>query len=432
MFQNREEAGRQLAKKLMDYRDDPDAVVLAIPRGGVPVAYQVASRLNLPLDVIVIKKIGFPGNEEFSIGAAGLGGVYLNQEIVKYYKVPQSYIDAQVKRRQEEVRQRLRLLRGSEEPVQVQGKTVIVIDDGIATGATVRMALALLRRQSPKALVVAVPVAPAGTADAFEEQADSFFCLQERALFGAIGQFYADFSQVDEETARHLLTAQTLQMNQCQTHEPHSVAIPMDGVSTHGILTRPEGARGIVLFVHGSGSGRFSPRNQSVAKQLAHAGFATLLMDLLTEDEEREDLQTGRLRFDIPFLAKRLAQITEWVKNSPETRGLTIGFFGASTGAAAALIAVAEDPGAVSAVVSRGGRPDLADPVLDKVQTPTLLIVGGEDTVVIDLNILALEKLAGEKKIEIIPGATHLFEEPGALEQVASLAANWFREHLTD
>jgi dienelactone hydrolase len=206
----------------------------------------------------------------------------------------------------------------------------------------------------------------------------------------------------------------------------------MDGVSTHGILTRPEGARGIVLFVHGSGSGRFSPRNQSVAKQLAHAGFATLLMDLLTEDEEREDLQTGRLRFDIPFLAKRLAQITEWVKNSPETRGLTIGFFGASTGAAAALIAVAEDPGAVSAVVSRGGRPDLADPVLDKVQTPTLLIVGGEDTVVIDLNILALEKLAGEKKIEIIPGATHLFEEPGALEQVASLAANWFREHLTD
>jgi dienelactone hydrolase len=206
----------------------------------------------------------------------------------------------------------------------------------------------------------------------------------------------------------------------------------MDGASTHGILTRPEGARGIVLFVHGSGSGRFSPRNQSVAKQLAHAGFATLLMDLLTEDEEREDLQTGRLRFDIPFLAKRLAQITEWVKNSPETRGLTIGFFGASTGAAAALIAVAEDPGAVSAVVSRGGRPDLADPVLDKVQTPTLLIVGGEDTVVIDLNILALEKLAGEKKIEIIPGATHLFEEPGALEQVASLAANWFREHLTD
>ncbi len=147
-------------------------------------------------------------------------------------------------------------------------------------------------------------------------------------------------------------------------------------------------------------------------------------MDLLTEDEEREDLQTGRLRFDIPFLAKRLAQITEWVKNSPETRGLTIGFFGASTGAAAALIAVAENPGAVSAVVSRGGRPDLADPVLDKVQTPTLLIVGGEDTVVIDLNILALEKLAGEKKIEIIPGATHLFEEPGALEQ-ACIASHY-------
>jgi putative phosphoribosyl transferase len=431
MFQNREEAGCLLAEKLIDYQDDPDAVVLAIPRGGVPVAYQVASWLNLPLDVIVIKKIGFPGNEEFAIGAAGLGGVYLNQEIVKAYKVPQGYIDAQVKRRQEEVRQRLHLLRGSEEPVQVQGKTVIVIDDGIATGATVRMALILLRRQAPKALVVAVPVAPAGTANAFEEEADRFVCLQEPSLFGAIGQFYADFSQVDEGTARHLLTAQKLRINQHLNHSPHQVTIPIDGVSTHGILTRPEGTRGIVLFVHGSGSSRFSPRNQSVAKQLAHAGLATLLMDLLTEDEEREDLQTGRLRFDIPFLARRLKQITAWVKDSPETQGLTIGYFGASTGAAAALIAAAEDPGAVFAVVSRGGRPDLADSVLDKVQTPTLLIVGGEDTVVIDLNLLALERLAGEKKIEIIPGATHLFEEPGALEQVARLAEDWFREHLT-
>jgi len=430
MFQNREEAGRLLAEKLMDYRDDPDAIVLAIPRGGVPVAYQVASRLNLPLDVIVIKKIGFPGNEEFAIGAAGLGGVYLNQKIIDTYKVSQSYIATQVKLRQEEVKERLRLLRGSEEPVPVQGKTVIVIDDGIATGATVRMALDLLRRQSPKALVVATPVAPAGTADEFGEFADRFICLSEPVLFGAIGQFYADFSQVDEEIARHLLAAQSLRMDRLHSHALNAVDIHMDGVSTHGILTRPEGARGIVLFAHGSGSGRFSPRNQFVAKQLVDAGLATLLVDLLTEDEEREDLQTGRLRFDIPFLAERLAQIAAWVKASPETRGLQIGYFGASTGAAAALTVAAENPDEVFAVVSRGGRPDLADAVLDQVRTPTVLIVGGDDGVVVDFNRLALEKLAGEKKIEIFAGATHLFEEPGALAQVARLAAEWFQKHL--
>jgi putative phosphoribosyl transferase len=198
----------------------------------------------------------------------------------------------------------------------------------------------------------------------------------------------------------------------------------------HGNLLIPEGARGLVAFVHGSGSSRHSPRNQFVAGELRRVGLATLLFDLLTLDEEAEDLITGKQRFDIGLLARRLAEATDWLQSHDETCRLTLGYFGASTGAAAALVAAAEKANLVRAVVSRGGRPDLAAPVLDRVKTPTLFIVGGRDTIVIDMNRQALARLNVEKELVIVPGATHLFEEPGALEQVARLAGDWFVRHL--
>jgi dienelactone hydrolase len=195
----------------------------------------------------------------------------------------------------------------------------------------------------------------------------------------------------------------------------------------------PEGARGVVVFAHGSGSSRLSSRNRFVAGVLQRSGLATLLLDLLTAEEEEEDRDSGHLRFDIGLLAGRLVGATEWLRGRPEAAGLPVGYFGASTGAAAALSAAARLPEEIAAVVSRGGRPDLAGDNLGRVRAPTLLIVGGADVPVIGLNRTALGRLAAvEKQLVIVPGATHLFEEPGALEEVARLAADWFGRHLAE
>lgn len=207
------------------------------------------------------------------------------------------------------------------------------------------------------------------------------------------------------------------------------VTIQAGGVSLKGFLTIPPHAIKIVLFAHGSGSGRNSPRNQYVARVLQEGGLATLLMDLLTEEEDRVDQITRQHRFDIQLLSRRLADATDVLSQYDDTKKLGVGYFGASTGAAAALFAAAEKGSRVKAVVSRGGRPDLAAPVLSRVVSPTLLIVGGDDYGVIELNEGALAMLLGEKKLEIVPHATHLFEEHGTLEEVARLACQWFLQH---
>jgi dienelactone hydrolase len=204
------------------------------------------------------------------------------------------------------------------------------------------------------------------------------------------------------------------------------IAIAVGEVELSGDLSVAAGATGVVLFAHGTGSSRHSPRNRFVADSLRDAGLATLLMDLLTEEEEAEEARTGHLRFDIDFLSQRLAAAIEWLGQDPETKGSPLGLFGASTGAAAALVAAAQLPDSVTAVVSRGGRPDLAHRHLPKVRAPTLLIVGGADTTVLDLNREAMEKLSCERELEIVPGASHLFEEPGALERVSFAARDWF------
>lgn len=217
------------------------------------------------------------------------------------------------------------------------------------------------------------------------------------------------------------------------TTENQYVRIFSDGVQLEGMLSIPEEAKGLVVFVHGSGSSRHSPRNQYVAQTLQEGGLATLLFDLLTGPEEEIDLQTRHLRFDIDLLARRTAGVLQWLDTQPYEDLSSIGLFGSSTGAAAALIAAAELPAKVDAVVSRGGRPDLAGPALPKVQAPTLLIVGGNDEAVIHLNNEALAQMqpGADKKLVIVPEASHLFEEPGTLEYAARLATGWFQTHLT-
>ena len=209
-----------------------------------------------------------------------------------------------------------------------------------------------------------------------------------------------------------------------------SVRIPVGSVVVAGDLTVPSGAKGVVLFAHGSGSSRFSPRNKYVAKIFNSQKIATLLFDLLTDVEDQEDIETGAFRFNIPLLAERLIGATEWLRKDPQTKNCPFGYFGASTGAAAALIAAAKLPNEIATVVSRGGRPDLAADYLPRVAAPTLLLVGGLDTEVIELNRQAMEQMSAEKKLVIVPGATHLFEEPGKLEEVAKIATNWFLDYL--
>lgn len=215
-----------------------------------------------------------------------------------------------------------------------------------------------------------------------------------------------------------------------ESHDVRQVRVETDGVALDGDLSAPAGARAVILFAHGSGSSRHSPRNRAVAAVLQQAGLATLLLDLLTPAEEQVDLRSRALRFDIPMLGRRLIGAVDWLRHAEATHELRVGTFGASTGSAAALIAAAERPEAVGAVVSRGGRPDLAADILPRVQAPTLLIVGGRDEPVIEMNRQAMAAMQATVELKIVSGATHLFEEPGTLEEVSRLARDWFLKHL--
>lgn len=219
-------------------------------------------------------------------------------------------------------------------------------------------------------------------------------------------------------------------MDKLILNDEQNIKIPSGEIFLDGILYIPNNTLGLILFVHGSGSSRFSARNQYVAKILNEAGLATLLFDLLTPEEDIVDNQTRQLRFDIQLLASRLLNVTKWSREQASLKSLNVGYFGASTGGGAALVTAASEPNTIQAVVSRGGRPDLAGDALEFVSAPTLLIVGEEDKMVVQLNYAALEKLNCIKEIAIVPGATHLFEEPGALKEVARLAKNWFVNHL--
>jgi putative phosphoribosyl transferase len=416
-FHDREEAGRLLAEELGHYASE-HPIVLALPRGGVPVASEIARALSAPLDVWVVRKIGVPWQPELGAGAVAEGGrVYLNEEIVEYAGITRAHLAELVKEKQREVEERVRLLRGDRPRPALRDRTVIVVDDGIATGGTVRAAIRSIRDQAPKAIVLAVPVAPLETVRMLSSEVDRVVCLRTPDDLDAIGLWYVDFRQVPDETVTDLL-------------RERSLTIPAGTVDLAGDLAIPASARGLVIFAHGSGSSRWSSRNRFVAHELRKRGLGTLLFDLLTADEERRDAIDGHLRFDIPLLAERLGEVTAWVHRYGPMRELAIGYFGASTGAAAALIAAAERPEAIRAVVSRGGRPDLARDALRRVRAPTLLIVGGADTAVLELNRDALADIPGRKQLAIVPGATHLFEEPGALEEAARLAGDWFEEHL--
>jgi putative phosphoribosyl transferase len=428
IFADRHEAGKRLAPLLARFAGK-DAIVLGLPRGGVPVAYEVARALEAPLDILIVRKIGAPFQPELGVGAICEGGIrFVDVSMCAALGITRDEIDEIAARESAEIERRVRRYRNGRPLPSLAGKTVILVDDGVATGGTARAAVAALRGLAPRRIVFAVPVAAVQAAELLADAADELVAVEVPDDLVAIGAWYEDFGQVGDEEVAALLAHAAPAADATPAEE--AVRIDVGGVALEGNLTIPAGARGLVIFAHGSGSSRFSPRNRYVASVLQAAGLATLLMDLLTADEERVDDVTRELRFDIDFLAERVARAIDWAARAPATRGLAIGCFGSSTGAAAALVAAAARPDHVAAVVSRGGRPDLAGDALARVEAPTLLLVGGEDRVVIGLNREALHALDCEKKLTIVPGATHLFEEPGTLARVAALAAEWFASHL--
>lgn len=430
-FADRADAGQRLAARLSAMSLDRP-VVYALPRGGVPVALEIARKLGAPLDLMMVRKIGAPGAPEVALGAVVDGAMpqtVVNEEVRRRSGADDVYFERARTLELQELERRRALYLGDRAQVDPAGRTAIIVDDGLATGATMKAAILAMKQRGVRKICVAIPVAPVDTVKAMEAQADEVICLHVAERFFGVGAYYDDFHQLTDEETIGLLRMGWSERGLGASGEPEvtsrrRVSVPPLGLV--GEMRVPAQPRGIVLFAHGSGSSRLSPRNVAVAERLNAAGFATLLFELLTPAEAND----RRNVFDVSLLAQRVVEAVLYVSGEPDVADLPLGLFGASTGAAAALFAAAELGNRVAAVVSRGGRPDLAGPELSRVVSPTLLIVGGNDTHVLDLNRKALTSLISEKLLKIVPGAGHVFEEPGALEKVTELAGAWFQHYL--
>lgn len=429
-FRDRTDAGRQLARRVAHLRDQ-DVVVLGLPRGGVPVAFEVAQTLQAPLDVIVVRKLGLPFQPEVAMGAIGEGGFrVVDHDLVARARVTADEWQAVEDHQRRELEKQIASFRRGRERVDLHGRVAVIVDDGIATGSTARVASDIARHLGARKVVLAVPVAPPDSIRSMTN-VDEVVCVATPRPFGSVGQYYVDFSATSDEEVIVLLDAAGRRLLGARRDTEDrdcdlEVEIPASGVTLRGHLHLPAEPRGVVVFAHGSGSSRHSPRNRFVASILYRSGLGTLLLDLLAPPEEGVRDRV----FDVDLLAARLVAATTWLRARPDTSQARVGYFGASTGAAAALVAAAEIGPAISAVVSRGGRPDLAGEQLPRVTAPTLLIVGSRDPVVLDLNRQAQARLTCPNKLTVVRGATHLFQEPGTLAEVALLAKDWFAEHL--
>ena len=353
-FADRVDAGRTLAKRL-DHLRGQDVVVLGLPRGGVPVAFEVATALDVPLDVIVVRKLGLPFQPELAMGAIGEGGFrVLDQDLVHRAQVTPHEIEEVERRERQVLAARVARFRRGRERVDLKDRIAVIVDDGVATGSTARVACAVARHLGAAKVVLAVPVAPPQTVRSMVG-ADEVVCLSMPLPFLAVGHHYGDFSATSDdevvvlldEAERRQRSGRAVSGLDCDV----DVTVPVNGLRLEGHLHLPGSPTGVVVFAHGSGSSRHSPRNRFVADVLFAGGLGTLLMDLLTPSEERDRATV----FDIELLAGRLAAATRWLGDRPDTASAQVGFFGASTGAAAALVAAAEPGIDVAAVVSRGG-----------------------------------------------------------------------------
>ncbi len=436
-FLDRADAGRRLAVLLasrLTIERGAGTVVLGLPRGGIPVAYEIARSLDAPLDVILVRKVGLPAQPELAMGAIGEDGVRIvNDDVVEAEHVSDREFAEVEDRERAELGRRAERYRAGHPRVPLAGKTAIVVDDGIATGSTARAACQVARANGAARVVLAVPVAPQASLDALASSADEVLAAEMPEPFLAIGQWYQDFAQTGDAEVVELLRQSGPGPGSPAPAAPadRDVIVMAGPVPLPGRLTVPARARGVVVFAHGSGSSRDSPRNMFVAGALHVIGLGSLQFDLLTPEEEADRANV----FDIGLLAGRLSAATTWLRGQPGLQQVPVGYFGASTGAAAALRAAADldqlgGGRGIAAVVSRGGRPDLAGAALGAVRAPTLFLVGGLDDRVLELNEAARVQLRADSQLVVIPGAGHLFAEPGTLEQVASRARDWFARYL--
>lgn len=428
-FRDRHEAGFRLAGLLRPHCG-AHPVILGLPRGGVVVALEVARALCADLDVVVVRKVGAPGAEEFALGAiAEDGAVWLNREGMTATGLGEHEVLRLAEREATELSRRIRLYRRIRPPLDLAGRTAVVVDDGVATGATALAAARSARLRGAARVILAAPVIAGATLPVLRREFDEVVAVEVPEPFRAVGEWYERFEQVsDEEVLASLHRGGPV--HQRLLH------VPVEGAGEgarciEAELAVPERPRGLVVLVHGSGSSRRSPRNTRVADELRAAGFATLLVDLLTAEEAAQG-EASPVAGDVPRLAARVAAAVRGASAEPSAHGLGVGLLGSSTGGAVALAVAAEHPHHVAAVVCRGGRPDLLPPgVLATVHAPVLLLVGSRDEEVMRHNRAAMRHLPAAQ-LAVVHGATHLFEEPGALDQVSRLACGWFSGRLQE
>lgn len=429
-FTDRRDAGRRLSQRLKSLAGQSGVIVLALPRGGIPVGLEVAHALRAPLDVFTVRKLGVPGHLELAMGAVASGGVrVLNDDLIAQLSLSQTDVEAATTRERRELERRELAYRNGHPPRNVRGATVVLVDDGVATGATMLAAVRAMRQLGATRVIVAAPVVASSTREQLHAAADGVECVCAPDDFTSVSGWYRDFHEMTDAEVRALLVEQP-GTGGARDPEIRAVRINCGDVQLTGDLAVPGDAAGLVLFAHGTGSGRMNTRNRDFASLLQREGFATLLFDLLTAREEANDRLTDAYRFDIPLLASRLVAVTDWAGGQHDVSDLPIGYFGAATGSAAALVAASQREH-VQCIVSRGGQPDLAGEALGLVGAATLFIVGGMDRQMLVANRGARERMRHAKtELAIIPGAGHLCEERGILEEAGRLASDWFRTWL--
>lgn len=426
LFSDRRDAGSKLAA-LLQSRSAQKPIVVAMATGGVPVGQMIASELRAPMETLVVRKICARGDSGRAIGAMAEDGLpFLNEGAMNELNLKPDDLAGLIDGERAELGRRIQAVRGGKPLSNVIGRVVILVDDLISTGLTAFAATRYLRELGAHQIIIAAPMASTEAAHRLRYVAEEVITLAVSETPNSIKNIYEHFDSLSNEEALEVLARHNQAATRRLVAFRERECMVTDGrINLPASLSVPQELIGAVIFAHGSGSSRMSPRNTEVARQLNRAGFATLLFDLLASGEsiDRENV------FDIPLLARRLLMATHWLREKSGFTDTRIGYFGASTGAAAALRAAAEIGTGVSAVVSRGGRPDLAMPSLAAVEAPTLLLVGGEDHEVLKLNQQAL-KLIPRGELVVVPGATHLFEEPGTLDQVSDNAIAWFERHL--
>jgi putative phosphoribosyl transferase len=437
LYSDRAAAGEAVASALRELVGQRDAVVLGLPRGGVPVARVVADALGAPLDVVVARKLGVPGMEEVALGAIAEGQRDIVEDSVRWYLgVPPRVVARIVERERREIERRARLYRQGAGLPDVRGRTVILVDDGLASGATLRAAALTVRRRKPARIIAAVPVASLAHCEDVRPTVDGLVAVATPDPFETVSAWYDDFAAVgDAEVLRLLGRMPDAFANATDTvrdwMDEQAVAIPIaPGERDTGWMTGDVGVpndtpRGLVIVAHGGGSSRNSYRNRYLAGRLRQAGWATMRIDLLLDHEREADAIDGEMRFDISRIAARLCSAMEWATHERTPGAERLVLFGASTGAAAALVAAAARPDLVAGVASRGGRVDLAGAALLAVRAPVLMIVGGADADTLRRTREAATMLGTSQRLTVIPGAGHTFEEPGALGPVGEHVVDW-------